>query len=284
MQIKLIESIENPLKENGKIARCAFRCMVKKDGVYHIFEEDMIDSRWRIFKRTSKDGINLNPHGEALFPLGGQGSYDERGQADPAIIYDYSDEIWKMWFDAFNERLNWDKLGYATSADGDAWTAHEPVLQRGKQGEWDSLSIHHPVVLKEDKYYLYYSGCCDGLYNVRNIGLATSKDGISWMKEKNPVLTIADGWENKYIRPSRPILIGDDWFMFYWGFDGNVHSMGLAISDDLKRWQKCGKIFGGTSEHDGITASMPIHDGNRIRMWYAVFDSWQINTAEIEIE
>ena len=48
----------NPLKDSSGIARCNFRSIVF-NGIYHIFEEDHVDGHWRIYKRTSDDGIDL---------------------------------------------------------------------------------------------------------------------------------------------------------------------------------------------------------------------------------
>ena len=274
----------NPLKEvNEKTpARCGFRSIVFKD-VYHIFEEGIIGGRWRIYKRTSLDGISLGSRSTALFPFGGKGAFDEFGQADPTVIYNGT---WRMWFDAMNGSTEWDKIGYATSIDGNNWINKGPVLSRGEG--WDSQAVHHPVCMEhEGIYYMYYGGC-DGSnhYNVKNIGLATSKDGISWIKEKtNPIITNGkyNEWDCKYVRPSVPVFIDDRWFMFYWGFDGKIHSMGVAESDDLIKWEKIGKFISGTNNHNGVTASQTLKEGSKIRMWYKMFNNWNLNTGEIEL-
>ena len=267
----------NPLREESGIARCNFRSIVFKD-VYHIFEEDHVLGHWRIYKRTSKDGIALGPRQGPLFPLGDEGSFNEYGQADPTVIIDGE---WKMWFDAMDRTYHWDKLGYATSPDGENWVNHGPVFSRGNPDEWDNTAIHHPAVLKFDGvYYLYYSGS-DNIFpnlNVKHIGLATSTDGINFTKEKNPVLRTGDDWDKIYLRPSVPVFIDLKWYMFYWGFDGAIHSMGIATSTDLVNWTKEGKILSGTNEHDGITASQII--GNRI--YYTTWDNAQVNYADIE--
>ena len=176
---------------------------------------------------------------------------------------------------------HWDKLGYATSVDGEEWTNHGPVLSRGAGDDWDNTSIHHPVVLKHDKYYLYYSGSDSAKpnYNVKHIGLATSLDGENWIKElSNPILRTSDDWDSVYLRPSCPVLIGSMWVMFYWGFNGLIHSMGVAVSTDLIHWQKTGKLLSGTDSHNGVTASQVI--GNRI--YYTTWDNAQLNYMEYE--
>lgn len=272
----------NPLKgEDGKPAHCAFRWIIRVDGLYHEFDEGYYDGKWQIFTRTSSDGIVFGPKIGPLFPAGEPGSYDEKGQADPTVLIE--DGLWRMWFDAMNGSLYWDQLGYATSEDGFHWINHGSMIPRGKEGEWDAKSIHHPVVLKHDKYYLYYSGCKDDVYNVKDIGLAISEDGLTWTKIKDPVIPHGKQteWDDRYVRPSKPIFIDGLWNMFYWGYNG-IHSMGLAVSDDLIHWRKCGMILPGPNEHSGITASMPIDDEQGRRIYYATFDDIRIRMARVE--
>jgi predicted GH43/DUF377 family glycosyl hydrolase len=241
-----------------------------------LFSEGFIGGRWEIYIRTSKDGVNLSEKGASIFPPGGQGSFDELGQADPTVIYD---GCWKMWFDALDGNGVWDKLGYATSDDGLKWVNHGPVLSRG--AGWDSKSIHHPCCIKNnDRYYLYYSATDEDEGNVKNIGLATSYDGVNWERIISPVLTVGD-WDYKYIRPSCPILINGTWNMFYWGF-GDNHYMGLAESSDLISWKKKGKVLESDVIHEGITASMPLRVGNEIRIYYATFDDIYVRIAKID--
>ena len=273
----------NPLKEGDFPVRCNFRCIVLYERMYHIFEEDHVHGHWRIFKRISPDGISMGHISNPLFELGGEYHFDEFGQADPTVIYDGK---WKMWFDAMNRGLFWDKLGYAESDDGDNWINLGPVFSRGEKGTWDDHSVHHPVVLKHDKYYMYYSGCqkIEGNplnFNVKNIGLATSDDGLKWERQG---IVIPCGnrneWDRTYVRPSIPVRIGDKWVMFYWGFNG-IHSMGYAISDDLIHWEKQGKLISGTNEHDGVTGSHAISDGHTARVWYVTFDNCRLHIIDV---
>lgn len=269
------------LKEGDFPARCNFRCIVQKDDIYHIFEEDYTD-HWHIYKRTSNDGLRLGQRSNPLLKLGESGEFDEFGQADPTVIYDGQ---WQMWFDAMNRYLYWDQIGYATSEDGENWIKKGTVLSRGKKGEWDDHSVHHPIILKYDKYYLYYSGCkkIEGNlvnYNVKNIGLAISDNGINFEK-KGVVIPVGDDWDSEYVRPSVPVFFNGLWCMFYWGFNGYIHSMGIAISDDLINWDKRGWLIRGNDSHDGVTASHAIAFDDFIRIWYTTFDDLQLHVMDI---
>jgi len=248
-----IEYGGNPLTANGS---CLFRSIINVSGTYHIFEE-VIAADWYIQKRTSADGLTLGAASGNLFSYGAPGTFDEKGQADPTVIYDGPGD-WKMWFDAKNGASVWDKLGYATSTDGTTWTKVGAILERGAAGTWDDYAVHHPCAIKHNGvYYLYYSGDDDVDYAVKNIGLATSTDGINWTKyASNPVLSIGAGtWDSLYLRPSCPILIHGLWYMWYWGFGGTTHKMGLATSPDLFTWTKSGMVL---TAFLGVQASMPI--------------------------
>jgi predicted GH43/DUF377 family glycosyl hydrolase len=273
--MKIIPGI--PLKDTeGNNAWCAFRSVVFVNGLYYLFSEGFIKERWEIYIRTSEDGINLSDKSNPVFLPGMPGSFDEYGQADPTVIYDGH---WKMWFDALNGQGVWDKLGYATSDDGFNWVNYGPVISRGEG--WDSKSIHHPCCIRHnDKYYLYYSATDEETGNVKNIGLATSHNGINWIKRESPVLTVGD-WDHTYIRPSCPILINGIWNMFYWGF-GDNHYMGLAQSSDLINWGKKGKVLESDVVHEGITATMPIRIADGIRIYYATFDDIYVRIAKID--
>ena len=268
-----------PLIYNNNI-----RSIVNVGGTYHLFNEINIGYtlfQWGITKRTSSDGITFSAASAKLFPFGGSGSYDEKGQADPTVIYDGVND-WKMWFDAKTNANTWISIGYATSADGTAWSAYGAVLNKGSAGEWDDVFVHHPSVVKDGStYYMFYAGAKSTSATVYKIGLATSSDGINWSKyASNPVITVGSvgQWDRGYVRPSNPIKLNGLWYMWYWGYDGTNNSMGLATSPDLQTWTKRGKLFGDPTGIDGgqqITATTAIVvEGNNtddkiINLWYS---------------
>lgn len=110
----------------------------------------------------------------------------------------------------------------------------DPVLKRGKEGEWDSIDLLNPSVVKIDNtYYNYYSGF-DG--NVWRTGLATSDDGIEWTKHKsNPVLDLSEnGWDTQYIVANgAAVVFKDKVYYYYQGMNNDgVTQIGLATSED----------------------------------------------------
>ena len=260
-----------------KTSRCNFRCIVPAGGLYHIFEEDLIDGHWRIFKRTSKDGLTFSERSNPLFELGAPGAFDEWGQADPSVMYD---GVWRMWFDAMDRSYHWDRIGYAESLDGETWQIKGTVLQRGIAGEWDEKSVHHPVVIKDHGWYgMYYSGCREGEpHNVRHIGLAGMHDG-KWNKHG----IVIDAGDLEYVRPSNPVFFNQRWYMFYWGYGKGIHAMYLASSANLITWIKEGMLRSGTDSHNGVTASWAIADEDKIRVWYTTFDNCEVHYFDYHI-
>lgn len=117
-----------------------------------------------------------------------------------------------------------------------AWTARpEPVLSRGAPGEWDSVDVLNPSVVRHGGGYLnLYSGY-DG--KTWRTGLATSGDGIAWTK-LGPVLSPDPGsWEGEYIAANgSALVVGGE--ICYWYQAGDPPQIGVATSSDGLSWQK----------------------------------------------
>src|SRR5690554_2456012 len=115
------------------------------------------------------------------------GPYDNTNISQPFIIRDGN--LLKMWYmgDIGTAKTF---ILYAESFDGINWNhpLSTPVLYPGEEGSWDSWAVHSGPVIKENGVYkMYYSGFSD-LWGHWNIGLATSTDGINWIKHPEPIL------------------------------------------------------------------------------------------------
>lgn len=85
------------------------------------------------------------------------------------------------------EQADWQDVGIA--------------IQEGVDGDWDRYlwgGFSNSMIKKDGTYYLYYQGStyydntCESVAN-RSIGVATSTDGLNWMKYAgNPIIT----WQN----------------------------------------------------------------------------------------
>lgn len=126
----------------------------------------------------------------------------------------------------------------------------------GKEVEWAAKDLFNPgAVVHEDKVCLLvraedkaarYSG-------TSRIGLATSRDGLIFELEPEPVLFPADdrwqAWEwPGGLEDPRIVQAPDGRFICtYTAFDGKVGSLFVASSTDLRTWTKHGPAFADTN-------------------------------------
>ena len=72
------------------------------------------------------------------------------------------------------------------SRDGERWEVANDgraVLEPGRRGEFDSLGVETPVVIKVGQtYHMYYSAYPNGKVPLVTMGHAVSPDGIAWKK------------------------------------------------------------------------------------------------------
>ena len=129
--------------------------------------------------------------------------------------------------------------GLAFSNDGINWTVspNNPVLTPGSNGSWDDMAVAGAVVFKDENgYKLYYSGWSDPT-SLWHIGLATSSDGINWVKHSNPVL-FANGGQEFQLAPSSIIKIENVYYLYYTGRNLPNLDIRLATSPDGINWTK----------------------------------------------
>jgi len=159
--------------------------------------------------------------------------WENKGISFPRAISLNNNEF-AMWYGATGNKTNW-RIGYATSTDGVTWTKDpEPVLTA--DSPWENVrgraGVGNPAVLLENGiYHMWY-------HADRDIGHATSLDGIKWDKDpNNPVLgpesdiTAFDNW-----RVMDPFVLksGDTYYMWYTGVDRDDRwQIGLATTKDI---------------------------------------------------
>ncbi|MGR3219640.1 MAG: T9SS type A sorting domain-containing protein [Candidatus Anammoxibacter sp.] len=170
-----------------------------------------------------------------------------------AVIKD--GDIFKMWYGANGYAP--DIIGYATSIDGIIWSKHsEPVLENGPDGDWDNSVIAPHTVIKEDSLYkMWYWGGTPGWpqNSTVQIGLATSTDGINWVKYDDPSTTappfansdpvlkrgVAGEWDGVWVWMPMVLPTETGYEMWYIG-GGNFEPflVGYATSTDGILWTK----------------------------------------------
>ena len=158
----------------------------------------------------------------------------------PSVLKDSAGGFFRMWFASTTmDDPRWG-ISYAISQDGVTWFHYDgnSVLKTDDYPAFDNEWVIDPhVILVGDTYFLYYTGFDGNLYKS---GLATSHDGIAWIRHNgNPILTPHSGtWESVSSNCPRVIVKGDIFYMFYAGFDGTTRQIGLANSTDGKTWVK----------------------------------------------
>ncbi len=108
----------------------------------------------------------------------------------------------------------------------------DPVLRRSLPGDWDSVDVLNPSVVRFQGAYLnLYSGF-DG--RIWHTGTATSSDGIQWRKQ-GKVLS-PSGWEGSIAANGSALVNGNE--VLYWYQAGVPFRITLARSADGVVWRK----------------------------------------------
>lgn len=157
-----------------------------------------------------------------------------------SVLYDTSLGQYRMWYTSFNWANSTLEISYATSTDGLAWVQYSqnPVMSVGGPGSFDSKWVTDPdVILDSGICRMYYTGF-DGTY--WRIGIATSSDGLQWIKSPtNPIVGLGPTAFDSIAASGPRVTRADSlYFMCYSGFDGSRHEVGLATSVDGLVWTK----------------------------------------------
>lgn len=216
---------------------------------YHLYlvggQTDLAwDSAWAVGHWTS---TNIN----------GPWDYDpenpvletEPGQWDSYTIYNiavrYDGSGFRMWYGAAASYPGVGSVGYATSTDGSLWTKYPgnplPGLVPGASGAWDDSGMAPNTVLYDGSIYgMWYTAVkYDGSYGTWRLGYASSDDGITWIKEDDPVLVGTEPWESNYVYYPEVVPSGGGFAMWYSALvPGLTANSGYATSPDGLHWGK----------------------------------------------
>lgn len=153
-------------------------------------------------------------------------------------------------------------LTHPALPEASSWTNQGVAIAEGNPGEWDRYlwgGFANSLVKKDGVYYLYYQGsaayddaCDDNSY--RQIGVATSTDGIHWTKYSgNPVISWVDRGAVTEGAVSSAAILGTDGYIYvYYGAnsaptDCAVRASGrLARSSDGIRFEDVGEVIPNT--------------------------------------
>jgi len=202
-------------------------------------------------RATSSDGVHwmkdtLNP-----VMLHGVSSWDSRAAWVPKVLR--IGNSYTMWFTGSNSADLW-QIGRATSSDGKVWMqdSTNPVLEVGAPDAWDAALVHTGSVLFDGtKYRMWYTGLSTWYKGgIAGIGLATSSDGIHWIKDTldNPVLRAGSStaWDKDGVGECSVAYdsVRHVYHMFYEGNEldyfeqPSTSGIGHATSSDGIHWMK----------------------------------------------
>ena len=124
---------------------------------------------------------------EPVLTAGADGAWDDGGVAWPSVVA--TDAGFALYYAAGGTpRTPAGSIGLATSGDGVSWTKHDgPILT--PTATWEGGQLDRPRVQRVDgRYVMVYAG-----RTLTNRGLATSADGIAWVRHGDgPVITATD--------------------------------------------------------------------------------------------
>lgn len=169
--------------------------------------------------------------------------WEWRAIGQPTVILE--NDTFKMWYASGGGVALTSWMKYAYSVDGIDWVKYGiPVMSQGSAGMWDSKWIDTPEILRDSSgYKLYYFGdTTTSTHMGAAVGLATSDDGINWIKyAENPVFEKGDSleWDGFWIESPAILYDSGVYKMWYTGvaYDWKIR-IGYAISSDGIIWTK----------------------------------------------
>jgi predicted GH43/DUF377 family glycosyl hydrolase len=240
--------------------------MVFYNGIYHMFFNGIISypAPVSVGYATSTDGRAWTKVSKSPVLLSSQVKYA------PLTIFVSSvlvqpDGTWVMYFYTLDNSGaifgGPATIGRATAPQPTGpWTPDAaPVLQPGKAGSWDAMSVASPSVVRTDTgYAMYYTGVASLNDTHGAIGMATSADGIHWRKYNNPATTVpsyaesdpvllpgANGaWDGQRLLDPNVVRAENGWVMVYLSAappgtaPKNYSAFGYATSSDGITWHK----------------------------------------------
>lgn len=181
----------------------------------------------------SSDGISwTRPYTGPVLSPGPHGSWDSLSVHPGAIIKDGNQ--YKMYYTGWSDTYGAWHIGLATSENGILWTKHPYPVLYGGVGQEQQIGATS-IVKIGSTYFLYYFG---GNYpQTWNIYLATSSDGISWVRHpSNPILSPDKPWEGDGIY--YPSVIEDNGILRMVFMNQINDGFGIATSTDGVSWIK----------------------------------------------
>jgi hypothetical protein len=233
--------------------------VIRHNGLLNYYSE-FDGHTWRTAIASSQDGLHWQRQGVAVAPdpQGWEGSYIA---ANGSLL----------WWDG--EPWYWYQTGPKPTPEIALWRNSKKcgrVLPRGPYMSWDERAVADPFVLRTGPYfYMYYLGQDRADPPRQQLGLARSKDGVSWEKlRSNPVLYLDD--EAGLGEPAVWQYRGFYWMLYTARHFDETRDLRLARSTDGVHWRKLPAVFAGESAWDSKVLCDPtvLVEDNAVRVWF----------------
>lgn len=212
----------------------------------------------------------LDGSGPQIIP----GDWDGSGVQKASVLNDGG--TYKMWFDGV-DLYEAHQVGYATSSNETTWIKYtqNPILT-GTEGSWDERGEHAPFIVKDGSVYkMWYEGR-DG--SVRQLGYATSSNGVDWMKYSgNPVLKAGpEGYDQEVAGHGSILKDGSTYKLWYHAIGDQGVIIAYATSPDGINWTKGGPVLLPSEsgwDDMGLWGPSVIKIDSTYWMWYSSHSS-----------
>ncbi len=236
------------------------------NGIYKMWYLNLYNSaKFNAWYAESNDGISWhNVQNEPVLIPGDSGSWDDYSVYPGAIINE--DNIYKMYYNGFQDEYGKWNIGLAVSSDGLHWEKNnQPVLVADDQ---EYQIVVSSVIKYNNTYFMYYTV---RHYPYYSISLALSTDGINWTKYKNnPILTASQEWEGTGVLYPSVIYEQDKFEMIY--MDADANEFGLAISNDGINWEKeSNPVFKAADTNNKWTDRIAYPNFNKFNSEYRIY-------------
>lgn len=164
----------------------------------------------------------------------------------------------------------------------------------GRFSEPGGYVVDHALIEKDGVHHLFYirgpAASAWPEFPTRNFGHAVSTDLIHW-QIKEPILQSSEGkWDSFQVWAPHIIAHQGKYFMFYAGVNDNAtQAIGLAISDDLYKWERYGNGPLITTGEWGVWSPdqwsdcrdpMIFKDGKTFYCYYTAFRNTEFGKGE----
>jgi len=200
------------------------------------------------------------------------------------IIYDNG--MYKMWyFCTYNAAKG--NIWYAESKDGIHWqnSYGQPVFTNGEPGTWDDYTVVTGSIIKIDNVYMLYYIGLQSPNGHKQIGLATSADGINWERYPDPIIQ-ADSLDHFQVSGCSVLEANGKYYMYYDSNPSenlNYKKINVAFSSDGIKWTNYSRnpilTASESWEGIGILAASVIYDNGQFVMIYSSTDRTKFGVA-----